>query len=145
MRSSLLRPALAAATLVAGFSFAAPAHAETVAIGVTVTDQLGATAYATSDKVPTETFTVTSVRRVAVTDVAGVTVDNGKTDVGDIHGVVNGHATYVVTAHPGGATDESFDFQAVVDCVRTAATGVVCAPSLGLHTVITVVTGPFDQ
>jgi hypothetical protein len=142
VRAPLLRPALAAAVL-AGLASVAPAHAEVVEVNVTVTPHLGATAYAFSDK-PGETFDPVSVQRIAVTD-AGVDTASGTPTVGDIAGVTTGSATYVITAHPAGSTNESFNFTAVVECALSPATGLVCTPSAGLHTVITVVTGPFDS
>jgi hypothetical protein len=138
-----LRPLVAAATVAAGLGFAVPAHAETVVVDVTVSTHLGATAFAFSDH-PGETFSPVSVQRIAVTD-KGVDTSSGTPTVADIAGVTTGSATYVITAHPAGQTNEAFNFVAVVDCVLSPVTGLVCTPSVGLHTVITVVTGPLDS
>lgn len=142
MRSTLLRTALAVGTVAGGLAVAAPAHAETVDVNVIVSDHFGATAYAMSSK-DGETFSPVTATRYAVTD-AGTDLGTTATELPDIDGSTTGSATYVISAHPSGQTNENFNFLAVVTCVRTAATGVVCTPSVGLHTVITIVTGPFD-
>jgi hypothetical protein len=143
MRPTILRTALAVASVAGGLAFVTPAHAEVVDVNVIVSDDFGATAYAFSDK-PGETFDPVSVTRYAVTVAGGVTTASGSPTVAGIPGAETGAATYVISAHPAGSTNETFNFVAVVECVKAAVTGMVCTPSVGLHTVITVVTGPLD-
>lgn len=139
-------PLLCAAAIAAGSIAMPAAHAdpEVVDVNVIVSDHFGATAYATSTK-PGETFSPVSVTRIAVTDTGLVTNDTGTPTVADIPGSTTGTATYLISAHPAGQTNENFNFLAVVQCVRTDVTGMVCTPSVGLHTVVTIFSGIFDS
>lgn len=138
MRKPLALAALAASAAL----FAVPAHAEQVNIGVTVNSNWGATAYGTSTK-PGETFGAFSIVRVSATDsLADPHLTQGGASVPNIADTTAGVATYVVTAHPlNGDEPSPFFFNAVVVCVK-AAGSFTCTPSVGEHTVISLLTGP---
>jgi hypothetical protein len=132
-----MRPLVAlAAAAAATATFAVPAHAEQVDIGVHVSSDFGATAYGTSTK-PGETFGAFSIVRVSATDsLADPHVTSGGASVAGIAGTTTGVATYVVTAHPlNGDEPSPFFFNAVVACTK-AAGSFTCTQSVGEHTVI---------
>jgi hypothetical protein len=58
---------------------------------------------------------IVDVTRLAVTDSGGVTNDPGAPTVADIDGSTTGAATYLISAHPAGMTNETFNFLAVND------------------------------